>query len=139
MEISKFKLILYWFLYILGFYLIWAVSYFITARYLLREIARYRTTRESFLTELTIGDLFWYFIFVAGLGLVTLIFRLMIEKAPNSRIAAFTYFLLVVASISFLLVDQSRVFHGYQIIAHIIVNVVFLIPMLIGMFSKPAS
>lgn len=135
MDNTRFKLILYWFLYIIGFYFLWAVTYFISARYLVREISRYRSLEDSILSNVTIGDIFWYFIFLAGVGLVTLVFRLMIEKAPNSRIAALVFLLLIVASVAFLLIDQSHAFHGYQIIGHIIVNLILIIPMLIALFQ----
>ena len=135
MDNTKFKLILYWFLYVMGFYFLWAITYFISARYLVREISRYRSSEGSIWSEVTIGDVFWYFIFLAGVGLVILVFRLMIEKAPNSRVAAFVYLFLVVASVAFLLIDQSHAFHGYQIIGHIIVNLILIQPMLLALFQ----
>jgi len=135
MDSTRFKLILYWFLYIMGFYFLWAITYFISARYLVREISRYRSSEGSILSEITLGDAFWYFIFLAGIGLVMLVFRLMIEKAPESRIAAFVYLFLIVASVAFLLIDQSHAFHGYQIIGHVIVNLLLIIPMLAALFQ----
>lgn len=127
MYTSKFKLILHWLAIGLGFYVFWAFSYLILAKFAISQVNRFQYTKQSIWLEITASDVFWYILFILGMALVTYIISLLIKYAPNRKIAAFLFAILIVASAGVLLDKLLETSSIFNVLPHVFINLVFLI------------
>ena len=126
---SKFKLALHWLLITLGFYIFWVFSYLILTKFATSEVSRFHHSKENIWSQLTVSDIFWYVMFVFGLGLVTYVIKLCLKYAPNRRIAALLYAILIVVSVAILVDKLLETTTAPYIIPHFIINIIFLVPL----------
>jgi hypothetical protein len=135
---SKFKLISYWLLYIVGFYLLWLLAYLLAARFIIREASRFVNPKGFLPNDLKPDDGFWYFVFLAGIAIACYLFKSMMDNAPKPKVAAVIYILLIVASVGLLVEDQWNSLRG-QLFVHVFVNLVFTIPMFMRLLQTRHS
>ena len=136
MYTSKFKLALHWLLFITGFYILWGLAYLVLTKFLLSQFNRFADQTESIWAQLTASDVFWYAMFIFGLAIVIYITRKFIQYAPNQKVAAMIYGLLIVVSFGIFLNELLETTTVLHIIPHLIVNLAILIPILITFFKK---
>lgn len=132
---SKFKLALHWLLITLGFYIFWVFSYLILTKFATSEVSRFHHSKQSIWGQLTAADIFWYIMFVFGVALVTYVIKLCIKYAPNRRIAALLYTLLIILSVGMLVDKLIETTTFLYIIPHFIINIVFLVPIAYALFK----
>lgn len=126
MQTSKFKLILSWILFVSGFYLFWLLSYLLSVRYVLSQLSRLYGTGDNSWSQLTIDDAFWFFLFIAGIALVMYILKQFTIRAPNSRIAAIIYVLLILSCVIAVLSKLFSTTTTDHLLPHILINLLFV-------------
>lgn len=127
MYTSKFKLLFHWLGILIGFYVFWALSYLVLAKFATSQLNRFQYARQSLWSELTASDIFWYVMFIFGMTLVSYVINLLIRYAPQRKIAALLFAVLIVASVALLLDKLLETGSGVSIIPHIFINAVLLI------------
>ncbi len=135
MYTSKFTLTLKWLLFIIGFYIFWALSYLVLAKFALSQVSRFKYSKESIWAQLTASDIFWYAMFVFGIALVIYVIRKLISYSPNRKIAALIFGVLVIVSVSILVDKLLETTTFLNVIPHILINTAFLVPMGILFFQ----
>lgn len=133
---SKLKLTLHWLLFTVGFYLFWALSYLVLAKFALAQFNRFSYARGSILSEITASDIFWFAMFVFGIAVCIFVIRKLIQYAPNRKIAAAAYAILMISSVGVLLDKLLETATIIDILPHIVINIAFLIPMIMIFFKK---
>lgn len=136
MYTSKLKLTLHWLLFIVGFYLFWALSYLVLAKFALSQFNRFSDVKGNILSQLTASDIFWYAMFVFGIAICIFVIRKFIQYAPNSKIAAVVYAILIIISAGVLVDKILETGTIFDILPHIIINITFLVPIAIVFFEK---
>ena len=136
MYTSKFKLALHWLLFTAGFYIFWLLSYLILAKFAISQFSRFQHTKDGFWSQLTAADLFWYAMFIFGVAIAIYVIRLFIKYAPNRKIAAMIYALLIILSVVILLDKLLDTTTGYYILPHVLINITFLVPIIYSFFKR---
>lgn len=136
MYTSKFKLTLHWLLITIGFYLFWAFSYLILAKFALSQFNRFSYETQSFWSQLTASDIFWYALFIFGMAIAIFVIRKLIQYAPNRKIAAIIYAILIIISTAILVDKLAETSKSYTLIPHILINLVFVTAIAITYFKK---
>jgi hypothetical protein len=136
MYTSKFKLALHWLLFTAGFYIFWLLSYLILAKFAISQFSRFQHTKEGIWSQLMAADLFWYAMFVFGMAIAIYVIRLFIKYAPNRKIAAVIYALLIILSVVVLMDKLLETTTGYYILPHVLINIVFLVPIVYSCFKR---
>jgi hypothetical protein len=137
MYTSKLKLTLHWLLFTAGFYLFWGLAYLVLAKFAISEFNRFKHTEGNVWTQLTATDIFWYAMFIFGIAISIFVIRVFIKYAPNRKIAAAIYALLIIVSVGVLIDKLLETTTFYLILPHIIINVVFLVPIVQTFFKEP--
>lgn len=137
MYTSKLKLTLHWLLFIAGFYLFWALAYLVLAKFAIAQFSRFKNSEGNAWTQLTATDIFWYAMFVFGIAISIFVIGVFIKYAPNRKIAAVIYALLIIASVSILIDKLLESTAFYLIIPHILINIAFLVPIGLAYFKNP--
>jgi len=136
METGKFKLILYWLINVFGFYLLWLLSYFFSARQALSEINDVLSFKEGFWQQLSGSKVFAYFIYGSLITLLSYAFYWLAIKSPLPKVAAIIYIILVVSTTGVIitaLLDKTDFWH---LLPHWSLNIVFLSPLVVLLWSR---
>lgn len=133
---SKLKLAFHWLLFTVGFYLFWALSYLVLAKFALTQFNRFSYVKGNIWSEITASDVFWFAMFIFGITITIFVIRKLIEYAPNRKIAAIVYSLLIVISVGVLLDKLLETGTLFDILPHFIVNLAFLISIGMMFFKK---
>lgn len=136
---SKFKLIFGWVLFIIGSYIFWLFAYFVLTKFALNEISALRYGSGNFYDAITLGNIFWYLLYIGGLVLSMYIIRLLIVKSPAPKLAAVIYASLIIVSEAVLVKGLSSNTSGINILPHIIINACFLFGIIITYFKFSLS
>lgn len=80
--------------------------------------------------------MFWYAMFIFGAAIVVYVTRLFISYAPNKRIAALIYLLLILVSLVILLDKLLDTTTGFYIIPHLLINSIFVVAIIVYSFFK---
>jgi FlaA1/EpsC-like NDP-sugar epimerase len=136
MYTSKLKLTLHWLLFTVGFYLFWALSYLVLAKFALSQFNRFSYAKESIWSQLTASDIFWFAMFAFGIAITIFVIRKFIQFAPNTKIAAIVYAILIIGSVVVLLDKLLETGTVFDILPHVIINIAFLIPIAMTFFRK---
>jgi hypothetical protein len=131
MKTSKFKLLLIWALFITGTYIFWIFSYFVLVKFALGEINELQYAAGNIYQSLSLNSVFWYMLYIGGIGLCMLALKQLVLKAPSPKLAAIIYGLLIVISAGILINQLVRTVNIIHVLPHIIVNVCFLIAIVI--------
>ena len=136
METGKFKLILYWLANIIGFYLLWLLTYFFAAKQALSEINEVSSFKEGFWHQFDASKAFAYLVYGALIALLTYAFYWLAIRSPLPKIAATVYIVLIAATsgiVIFALADTSDFWH---LLPHWSLNLIFIIPLFILLLYK---
>jgi|GEM_PF-2472698 len=136
MYTSKLKLTLHWLLFTIGFYLFWALSYLVLAKFALSQFNRFSYAKGDIWSQLTASDVFWFAMFVFGIAICIFVIRKFIQYAPNRKIAAIVYAVLIIGSVAVLLDKLLETGTMFDILPHVIINIAFLIPIVMVFFKK---
>ncbi|MDR6782118.1 glucan phosphoethanolaminetransferase (alkaline phosphatase superfamily) [Pedobacter africanus] len=135
MYTSKFKLLLHWLGIVIGFYVFWALSYLILAKFATSQFNRFQYTKQSLWTELTASDIFWYIMFIFGIILTIYVIHMLIRYSPHRKAAALVFAFLIVISVGVLLDKLLETSSGFSSLPHIFINAVFLISIVYAFFK----
>ena len=133
---SKFKLILGWSLFIIVSYIFWLFAYFVLAKFALSEISSFRYGNISVSEALSLGNIFWYLVYIGGIALCMYVIRLFIVKSPAPKSAALIYAALIIISEAVLvkgLFDSTPIINLFP---HIAINLCFLFGIVITYFKS---
>jgi hypothetical protein len=136
MYTSKLKLTLHWLLIVVAFYIIWALAYLVFVKFAMSEISNFSNASGSIWSVITAADIFWFVMFIFGIAVTCFLFKKAIQYSPHPKIAAAIYILLVVLSVGTLVLKLLETSTMIQILPHLVINGVFLIPMLSALFKK---
>lgn len=136
MYTSKLKLTLHWLLITIGFYLFWAVSYLVLAKFALSQFNRFGYSKSSIWSQLTASDIFWYALFAFGIAIVIFVIRKFIQYAPDTKIASIVYAVLIILSVGILVDKLSETTTLLNIIPHLIINLIFVVAIAITYLKK---
>lgn len=123
---SKFKLVLGWSLFIIGSYIFWLFAYFVLTKFALSEITNFRYGNTGISQILSLGNIFWYLLYLGGVVLCMYVIKLLIVKSPAPKPAALIYAALIIISEAVLikgLFDSTQIIN---IFPHIAINLCFL-------------
>lgn len=132
---SKFKLVLGWSLFIIVSYVFWLFAYFVLAKFALSEISNFRYGNIGLSEALSLGNIFWYLVYICGIALCMYLIRLFIVKSPAPKSAALIYAALIIISEAILvkgLYDSTLIIN---IFPHIAINLCFLFGIIITYFK----
>jgi len=132
---SKFKLVLGWSLFIIVSYIFWLFAYFILAKFALSEISSFRYGNISISEALSLGNIFWYLVYIGGIALCMYVIRLFIVKSPAPKSAALIYAALIIISEAVLLKGLLDSTPLINIFPHIVINLCFLFGIIITYFK----
>lgn len=135
MNTSKLKLALHWLLFVVGFYLFWCLSYLILTKFALSQVSRFEHNTGNEWSQITANDIFWYIMFIFGIGVVIFVIRLFIKYAPNVKIAVLIYAVLIIASVAVLVDKLAENTTVLNLMPHIVINLAFLVPMALVFFK----
>ena len=135
MYTSKFKLLFHWLGIVTGFYVFWALSYLILAKFATSQFNRFQYTKQSLWTELTASDVFWYIMFIFGMILTIYVIHMLIRYAPHRKAAALVFAGLIIISVGVLLDKLLETSSGFSSLPHIFINGVFLISIVYAFFK----
>ena len=136
MYTSKLKLTLHWLFIVVTFYIVWALAYLIFVKFAMSEISNISNAPGSIWSVITAADIFWFVMFIFGIAVTCFLFTKAIQYSPHPKIAAAIYILLVVLSVGTLVLKLLETSTMIQILPHLVINVIFLIPMLSALFKK---
>ncbi|SMC59470.1 hypothetical protein [Pedobacter africanus] len=135
---SKFKLVLGWSLFIIVFYIFWLLAYFVLAKFALSEISNFRYGNMGLSEALSLGNIFWYLIYIGGIALCMYVIRLFIVKSPAPKSAALIYAVLIVISEAVLVKGLADSSPMINIFPHIAINTCFLFGIIFTYFKQGA-
>lgn len=127
MDTSKLKLVFIWALFIIGTYIFWILSYFVLVKFALGEINELKYTAGSIYQVISLSNLFWYLLYLGGIALSMFAIKQLVVRAPNPKIAAAVYAVLIAVSATVLIKELASKVNILHILPHIIVNLCFLI------------
>ena len=136
---SKFKLVLGWSLFIIFSYIFWLFAYFVLAKFALSEISSFRYGNIGLSEALSLGNIFWYLIYIGGIVLCIYVIRLFIIKSPAPKSAALIYAALIVISEAVLVKGLADSTPMINIFPHIAINTCFLFGIIFTYFKHGAA
>lgn len=137
MYTSKIKLTLHWLLIIVAFYVFWALAYLVLAKFAMTEISRFSyVTEKSAWSQITASDIFWYAMFIFGIAISIFVIKKAMQYAPNPKIAALIYAVLIILSVGVLMAELLKTDKFVSAIPHLVINAVLLIPIVARFFKK---
>lgn len=129
MEDTKFKPVLKssaeWLVAVPGVYLFWLISYFILAKFALKELM-VLSAESSFSAAVSFSSVFWYLIYLAGLSICLYIVYRLTQYAPQPRIAAVINAVLISASAAVICISLSKTTVTALLLPHVVINLFFL-------------
>lgn len=134
---SKLKLTLHWLLFITGFYLFWGLAYLVLAKFAISEFSRFKNSDGNAFAGLTATDVFWYAMFIFGIAVSIFVIGIFLKYAPNRKIAALIYAILIIVSVGILIDKLLETTTFYLILPHILINIAFLVPIALAFFKGP--
>ncbi|WP_285008283.1 hypothetical protein [Pedobacter faecalis] len=136
MDTQRIKLILYWLFLMVVFYFFWAVSYFLTVKFLISQLRRFGNSTTSVWSELKLDDAFWYFICIAGVSFVLYGIHYILNKAPFRMFTCIVFLVLILSSTSLLVFNQSSPVEGAQRYLHLAYALVTCVPVAYVLFKE---
>lgn len=133
---SKLKLTIHWLSITIGFYLFWALSYLVLAKFALTQFNRFSYIKGNIFSQITASDIFWFAMFAFGIAITIFVINKLIQYAPNRKIAAIVYAVLITGSTGILLDKLLETGTVFDILPHVVINLTFLIAIAMAFFKK---
>lgn len=118
-------------LFIIGTYIFWIFSYFVLVKFALGEINELKYAGGSIYQRISLNHVFSYLLYVGGVVLCMFIIKQLVVRAPNPKIAATIYAILIAFSAGVLILQLSNTVNILSILTHVLVNFCFLIAIVI--------
>lgn len=136
MYTSKLKLALHWLLITVAFYIFWALAYLILVKFAMSQMDKFSYSTKSIWTQITASDIFWFAMFIFGMAIVIFVIKKAMQFSPNSKIAALIYAILIILSVGILVNKLMETNSNMDILPHLLINGVFLVPLVLKFFKK---
>lgn len=136
MYTSKLKLVFHWLLIVVAFYIFWLAAYLIMVKFAISEVDSLKYNSGSIWTQITASDIFWFAMFIFGMAVVIFGIKKAMQYAPNPKIAALIYALLIVISVGVLVNRLLETSTLVDVLPHFMINGVLLVPIVLRIFKK---